>query len=1281
MLSERVQGQVDRLLTEAEEAIASGDWETVAVRTRSVLALDPDNADASAYLAAAERNLGQGEVTLPAATAPASIRVSSSPRPADPDSFVGGRYHVLRFLGEGGKKRVFLAHDTLLDRDVAFALIKTEGLDEAGQRRIVREAQAMGRLGADPHIVSVFDLGEEPGPPGTMAQPFIVTELMVGGDLEGLIEKAPDHQLPLEQTLTIGKAVCQGLVAAHNRGVVHRDLKPGNVWLTADGTAKIGDFGLAVALDRSRLTQAGMMVGTVDYMPPEQALGGAVTPQSDLYSLGAMLYEMATGRPPFVADDITAIVTQHLTTAPVAPSWLSEHCPPDLDALILALLAKEPSERPESAQAACDVLARIDPAQGSASHSQPGTNPLARLAPGVFVGREAELTRLREAFDQAFSGAGRLVMLAGEAGIGKTSTVHELETYARVRGAQVLWGEAFESGGAPAYWPWIQAGRSWAGADTPERLRGLLGDSTLVELARLFPDARLSDGPPPPVVDAEAAQFALFDAFVQFLRAISAERPALLVLDDLHWADKPSLLLLQHLARELGRLRVLVVAGYRDTDLARSHPLAEALADLTRSAGFVRLPLRGLSREEVQAYVRTTAGAAPASDLMAQLYDETEGNPFFVREVVNLLTQEGTLLASRVSDIRVPEGVKEALGRRLDRLTPETNATLQVAAIIGREFTFEVLATLAQRGALGDAGEEPEERIFAQIEEAVAARVVEELPQPGRYRFTHALMQETLLGELSTTRRVRLEGQVGEALELRWGTRADERATRLAKHFMEAAALTPRYTARAVHYGKLAEEQSEAQAAWEEGASWAEALLSLASGLEGGAEQAGIDEAALLTALGRCQRNGGQNEQSWSNLKRAIDLYRGRGDHVGQASATLEAARTAVFGVPPGFIPLAEEALGALKEGEAPDIEGRLAVVTASSLGPEQWEEHRARAERLIATYDVPGVEAHLLAADALRAINFAMNFDEAARCGHEAYLAFDRMGERTHAANCLDSWVAGVLLCGRLQEGQEAIEEAAAYLRRFHLAGNQASAVPWAAALRLARADYAGFDAITADETGRHDAMLDILIALRWARCGDLNHAVAILPDPANAGDDQTVAIWVQCVRARVIWLTGDLDAARREWALLMEVSRPVAGGVEPVILIPWIASAVDDALADLAGPDFVTAAAWAGEPVSWYSPNLGDSTVRVDGGQHLSIGNVERAETRFREALEWSEREGCPVEAGRCLQGLAEVADRQGRPDEAVELLDRAAALFQQHGAALYLKQVLAHKEILKA
>ncbi len=774
---------------------------------------------------------------------------------------------MIRLLGEGGRKRVYLAHDERLARDVAFALVRTEGLDAVSRERMLREAQHMGRIGSHPNLVAVHDTGEEDG------SPYIVQEFMSGGDLAAGL-KPPAAGVgahDVAKVLAVAKDVCRGLAHIHREGVVHRDLKPANVFLAADGTAKVGDFGLAVAGDTSRLTQHGTLVGTVAYMPPEQALGAEVTPKSDLYALGSMLYELITGKPPFTGDDPTAVISQHINTPPVAPSWHTEDCPPELELIILRLLEKDPSKRPASADEVLALLERVDPHQKSTRHSD--ENPLARLARGVFVGREKELERLRVAFDEAFAGRGSLVMLVGEPGIGKTRTAQEVETYARMRGAQVLWGRSHEGSGAPPYWPWVQAGRQWGSSNDLASIREEMAPSR-GELVRLYPELRANNPnfvEPEPITDPESAQFRLFDAMALFIRAMQGKSPLVIALDDLHWADKPTLLLLQHVARELSRLRVLIVCTYRDTDLSRTHPLSEALAVLNRDPGFQRIVLRGLTREEVAAYIRATANISPKAEVVDRIFEETEGNPFFLSEVVNLLTQEGSLLKESVSDIAVPDGVRDALGRRLDRLSEEANALLQVAAIVGREFAYDMLDLL---------GERSEDDLLKLIEEGIDARVIEELPQPGRYRFTHALMQETLLAELSTTRRVRLHGQVGEALETRWGDRADERAPRLAEHFVESSTLTPRHARRAVHYARLAAQQAEAQTAWDEAAKWYERALSLVTGAEDGL---GEDEAELLAALGEVQRLNTDIRASWRNYMRAIEMFRDRNDSVAVA--------------------------------------------------------------------------------------------------------------------------------------------------------------------------------------------------------------------------------------------------------------------------------------------------------------------------------------------------------------------------------------------------------------
>ena len=282
----------------------------------------------------------------------ASRTPTPQPSPALPVSFAAGRYTVHGFLGEGGSKKVYLAHDTRLDRDVALAVV--EGLDPGSLERVRREARAVARLGDHPNIVAVFDTAEDQG------QLLTVYQYMPGGSLADLVAKGP---VPFERIVALGAQLCEALAFAHGKGVIHRDLKPANVFLAESGDAKLGDFGLAAALDRTRLTEQGTFLGTAAYMAPEQAMGQPADARSDLYSLGCVLYELLTGRPPFVGDDTVAVVTQHLNTPPVAPSWHRAEVPPGLEALVLRLLEKDPGKRPQSAAEAGQALRDVDLAQ------------------------------------------------------------------------------------------------------------------------------------------------------------------------------------------------------------------------------------------------------------------------------------------------------------------------------------------------------------------------------------------------------------------------------------------------------------------------------------------------------------------------------------------------------------------------------------------------------------------------------------------------------------------------------------------------------------------------------------------------------------------------------------------------------------------------------------------------------------------------------------------------------------------------------------------------------
>src|SRR5262249_7167805 len=321
---------------------------------------------------------------------------------------------------------------------------------------------------------------------------------------ETVLAAAPQQRLPIARALKIADEISQALEHAHRRHIVHRDLKPSNVWLTEDGITKLGDFGLAVALDRSRLTASGMIVGTFAYMPPEQALGRAPDARSDLYSLGAILYEMVAGRPPFLGDDPVGIIAQHINTAPVAPSWHNPEVPRGLDALIARLLAKAPEDRPSTASAVREALAAIEatPVMVAERPAPYQTNPLERLAAGVFVGRERERDALRAAFEETLAGHGRLLQIAGEPGIGKTRLAEEVGVYARLRKAQVLWGRCYEGEGAPAYWPWVQIIRAYVHDREPEKLLTEMG-SGAADIAQVVSAVRerLPGLPEPPPLE------------------------------------------------------------------------------------------------------------------------------------------------------------------------------------------------------------------------------------------------------------------------------------------------------------------------------------------------------------------------------------------------------------------------------------------------------------------------------------------------------------------------------------------------------------------------------------------------------------------------------------------------------------------------------------------------------------------------------------------------------------------------------------------------------------
>jgi tetratricopeptide (TPR) repeat protein len=718
-----------------------------------------------------------------------------------PTSFSSGRYQVKKFLGEGGKKKVYLAHDKVLDRDVAFALINTKNLDGATRKRVSREAQVMGRLGDHANIMTIHDMGDENG------QPYIVLPLMPGGDVESLLEKAPERRLSVEQAVAIAKAVCRGLEFAHSKGIIHRDIKPGNVWLSSDGTAKVGDFGLALAIDMSRLTDEGMMVGTYYYIAPEQAMGGEITVQADLYSLGAMLYEMVTGRPPFIGDDMVGIIGQHINTPPVSPNWYRPELHPALAALIMRLLEKDPRKRPASATEVLEILEAVEAGKAEESSIEQAQalteNPLYRR---VFVGREAELRQLQSTFDAATSGQGSLTMVVGEPGIGKTALCEQLATYVSLRNGRTLVGHCYEEGSLSLpYLAFVEALRAYAQTCDVSRLREELGPGA-PDVARIVSEIRERlKIKPRPKGDPEEEKYRLLQAVSGFLGSIAAAKPLLIVLEDLHSADRGTLEMLEYVARNVSDKRLLLVGTYRDIEVDRTHPLSDALAELRRLPTFGRVLLRGLNADEVRRMLSAIAGQDIPWGLAEAVHRQTEGNPLFVQEVVRYLAEEGIIereegrwraRSDTPVEMRIPDGLRDVIGKRLSGLSESCNKVLSIAAVIGRDFQMEVLRKVAGMS---------DDELFGALEEARKTAVIEERTEPGgkvSYRFAHAFFRQTLYEETIAPRRIRLHQQVARALEEIYKNRLEQHAAELAEHFSYSSDRAD--LEKAVSYGEMA---------------------------------------------------------------------------------------------------------------------------------------------------------------------------------------------------------------------------------------------------------------------------------------------------------------------------------------------------------------------------------------------------------------------------------------------------------------------------------------------
>ena len=639
------------------------------------------------------------------------------------------RYVIGESLGKGGMGEVFLADDTQLGRKVAIKFL-TEALeaDETARERLHQEARSAAALD-HPFVCKIHELAEIDGRTG------IVMEHVTGETLQARLRRAP---LAPKEALEIAGEVAEALEAAHKRRVIHRDLKPSNVMLTDEGHVKVMDFGLAKqapAASESQanvetvgaLTESGVRIGTPGYMSPEQLLGGQVDERSDLFGFGILLYELLAGVHPFTRASPSGTMSAILKETPAPISQYAKDAPESARVTLDRLLAKEPHQRYQS-------FGELRTDLGQLLQDASGMTPAPEAGPAVatstvertpFVGRDAERAEARRLLDQAVAGQGSLLLLGGEPGVGKTRLAEEVLAEARQRGCLALTGRCYETEGTPPFIPWVEMVERTASIVPKATFREALGDAA-PEVAKLVPELRQTfpDIPQPIELPPEQQRRFLFSNFLSFVKRATRVTPQVMLLDDLHWADDSTLLLLQHVAQHASEIPLLIVGTYRDVDLDVSRPFAKMLEAFARQRLAHKMALPRLSETGVGDMLHALSGQAAPSDLVGAIYAETEGNPFFVEEVFHHLSEEERLFDDdgrwranlQVEDLDVPEGIRLVIGRRVERLSPEARQVLTTAAIVGRSFGLGLLEALGD--AEGDA-------LLTALEEAESAKLIQ----------------------------------------------------------------------------------------------------------------------------------------------------------------------------------------------------------------------------------------------------------------------------------------------------------------------------------------------------------------------------------------------------------------------------------------------------------------------------------------------------------------------------------------------------------------------------
>ncbi len=710
---------------------------------------------------------------------------------------LSNRYSIKSELGRGGMGVVYRASDPLLNRDVAIKLIPPTLLNSETEQRFQREAQLVAQMD-HPAVVPIFDYGKHEG------SLFFVMPVVEGTNLRWFHR---DATLTLGEVIDIGIQVAEALEYSHSRGVSHRDIKPENIMVVREDSrlrVRIMDFGLARGATESRITKTGTIAGTLSYMSPEQVSGSNIDNRTDIYSLGTVLYECLTGEPPF-SGELQSVLYRIVHEIPQSLRAMGADISEDLEQVILSCIAKEPAKRPQRAAEIGESLrrsqTRLHQSDLGRSVVMTKTMMMPRVALSPFIGRDKEVTELQKRLNVAISGECQFVVVSGEPGAGKTRLLDEIENLARARKLLVLHGRTIEQDGAFPYQGFCEAIQEYFRIkDTISSPSNRVDFSDVAaDLITLFPMlSEISEIRSAATGDSKLSHVGgqqgpenrtqIFELLARTITRLAGGQPLILYLEDLHAAEI-SIEALQYIVRRLGPTPTLIVGTYRSSEVdGRHHPLVRMLDTFRGDRRFSAIALGPFSVTEHRLFLETLIGGPKLADnLVEKLFEATEGNPFFTKELVRSLLESGGIskdqtgawslgASTDLSAGELPATIQQAVEKRIERLPEELREVLSLASVVGKSFDFRDLEALA-----GD--KDLEDSIDRLVEEGL---LEEERESRGdRLTFASGVVRDVLYGAISRRKRRSLHRKYAEEIEKRHRGRLERVYPQLVHHFSQ----------------------------------------------------------------------------------------------------------------------------------------------------------------------------------------------------------------------------------------------------------------------------------------------------------------------------------------------------------------------------------------------------------------------------------------------------------------------------------------------------------------